>query len=376
MIILLILLAASALVFDVDFLFYLRNCLCRYHIGRMPYEKWKGSVYNRAVKWSKHMPVVKKTDNARYMLLDILKGEYKDASIQNFQTGALLLGLEDLGEDGFIGQNIKEGKWKSLSKQPDCAMLAYALLRESTNPESIRTAMDRVYKILLDAMDENGLIAYTGNPNDPHRYVDALGMVCPFLMRYSRAYGVKEAAEAAYTQLEFYHKYGLLDGTALPNHAVNVKTKLPLGVYGWGRGTAWYFIALMDTYKEMEDTPERSQIKNWIEEAAYYYLAFQREDGGFGYILPMDSGFDSSVTSAMAWFYYECADLFDNITYQRSAEKALDKLRKVTRFNGAIDWSQGDTKGIGVFSQTFDIMPFTQGFALRAIALKEREKKC
>jgi unsaturated rhamnogalacturonyl hydrolase len=39
---------------------------------------------------------------------------------------------------------------------------------------------------------------------------------------------------------------------------------------------------------------------------------------------------------------------------------------KVTRRDGVIDFSQGDTKAIGVHSQEFDLLPFTQGFALRA----------
>jgi len=38
---------------------------------------------------------------------------------------------------------------------------------------------------------------------------------------------------------------------------------------------------------------------------------------------------------------------------------------KVTRRNGAIDFSQGDTKGIGIYASTFDVMPFTQGLAIR-----------
>ena len=38
---------------------------------------------------------------------------------------------------------------------------------------------------------------------------------------------------------------------------------------------------------------------------------------------------------------------------------------KNTRRNGEIDFSQGDTKGIGIYSLTYDIMPFTQGIATR-----------
>ena len=40
----------------------------------------------------------------------------------------------------------------------------------------------------------------------------------------------------------------------------------------------------------------------------------------------------------------------------------------VTKKNGEVDFSQGDTKDIGVYSVLFDILPFAQGFALRAIS--------
>lgn len=36
-----------------------------------------------------------------------------------------------------------------------------------------------------------------------------------------------------------------------------------------------------------------------------------------------------------------------------------------TRRSGEIDFSQGDTKGIGIYSQTYNIMPFTQGIVTR-----------
>ncbi|WP_234110736.1 hypothetical protein [Chryseobacterium sp. R2A-55] len=33
----------------------------------------------------------------------------------------------------------------------------------------------------------------------------------------------------------------------------------------------------------------------------------------------------------------------------------------------AVDFSLGDTKAIGLYSQNFDILPFTQGFVLRTL---------
>ena len=42
-------------------------------------------------------------------------------------------------------------------------------------------------------------------------------------------------------------------------------------------------------------------------------------------------------------------------------------LQSVTRRDGTVDFSQGDTKGIGVYSMNFDRLPFTQGFVLRTL---------
>jgi unsaturated rhamnogalacturonyl hydrolase len=81
-----------------------------------------------------------------------------------------------------------------------------------------------------------------------------------------------------------------------------------------------------------------------------------------------ESRFDSSTTAAMCWFFTLAAQI-PEITEQCLAarESGLKYLQSVTRRNGAVDFSQGDTKGIGVYSQNFDILPFTQGHVLRTL---------
>jgi unsaturated rhamnogalacturonyl hydrolase len=75
---------------------------------------------------------------------------------------------------------------------------------------------------------------------------------------------------------------------------------------------------------------------------------------------------DSSTTATLAWFLVNASQI-DEIKEECvfAKENAIKYLMKVTRRDGAIDFSQGDTKAIGVYSQHFDILPFTQGFALR-----------
>ncbi|MBD9270031.1 MAG: hypothetical protein EGQ81_02910, partial [Akkermansia sp.] len=51
-------------------------------------------------------------------------------------------------------------------------------------------------------------------------------------------------------------------------------------------------------------------------------------------------------------------------------------LSQMERRNGALDMCQGDTKGIGMYSDVWGLMPFAQGMALRlSVELNREERK-
>lgn len=363
----------SIIVFAVDYIFYLKNRYCRFHIGRWDRKSWEKAVYKKALKWAKKTPTVKITDNSRYMLLDIIAKRYRSQSIQSWQTAALLLAVYKKNTDftqKIINKYINEnGNWKNKPSAVDSAMLSYSILKATDNPLLIKPAMDYMLNLITESTDENHLISYAGGKSNPNKYVDTLGLVCPFLVCYSKTYNVPEFETLAVEQLGFFHKYALYNGTSLPNHAINSNTKLPLGVYGWGRGVAWYSIGLIDTYSELSSEQNKSALKKWIYEAAENYRSFQNIDGGFGSTFQRSETYDSSATAVMAYFYLRCYKIFGNNEYYKIANNCLEKLKSVTRITGAIDWCQGDTKDIGIFAQHYDIMPFAQGFTVRALEL-------
>lgn len=252
----------------------------------------------------------------------------------------------------------------------DCGMLAYSLLK-STDAERIRPAMDFAAQLIMSRVAEDGTLVYVNDIKSDERYVDTVGLVCPFLACYGVTYGKPEYVSLSVKQLREFSAYGLEKNSFLPNHAYSASSKLPLGVYGWGRGTGWYTLGLLDTYKELPDGEDKQKLKDQMRKVADCYLCFQRPDGGFGYIMQLQKGYDSSTTAAMSYFYRECATVFKNKVYAETANRCLDKLRSVTRITGAIDWCQGDTKGIGIFAQTFDVMPFAQGLVLRSFKRNE-----
>lgn len=377
-----VLLVICLINYGTDFIFYLRDRYCRFHIGRWEKEAWKISVEKTAIKWLKRTPTVKIRDNSRYMLLDFVKGKYRSKTIQSWQKAALILGLKESEQEksqeaarrASCKLLNKYGNWKVSPIAVDCGMLSYAILKTTSDPNKVKPAMDVSISIIEKNVNEEGMISYTGGKGNPDLYVDTIGLVCPFLALYAQKYGESKWEDLAFQQIQMFHKYGLYRNSALPNHAYHAKTKLPLGVYGWGRGTAWYIIGLMDTYESLQNEIYRSQLYTWIKEAAESYVQYQREDGGFGAILQRSTTYDSSATAALAWFYQKASLLLKKEEYQEIAEKCFEKMRRCTRITGAIDWCQGDTKDIGVFAQTYDIMPFAQGMALRGLySNKNRE---
>ncbi len=364
--------------YSVDYFFYLKNKYCRFHIGRWQKDKWENAIEKKAIKWLRKTPTVKITDNSRYMLLDFFYGKYRSKTIQSWQKAALILGL--LESESMASQKVARkaaedlidstGNWKEPPLAVDCGMLSYAVLKAVSDPLKIKSAMDYSIALIKKNINTEGMISYTAGKDNPDMYVDTIGLVCPFLALYAKVFERSEWEEIAFYQIKMFHQYGLYENTVLPNHAFHIKSKLPLGVYGWGRGTAWYIIGLLDTYKNLSNEKYKNLLKEWILEAAESYLVYQRQDGGFGAILQRTQTYDSSATAVLAWFYMNCYKNFSEEKYKQSAEKCMKKLLSCTRITGAIDWCQGDTKDIGVFAQTYDLMPFAQGMALRTLGMK------
>lgn len=361
------------IIFSIDIYFYLLNRYCRFHIGRWNDDvEWIKAIENTSIKWLKRTPTVKLTDNNKLIAIDMISGKYRNKTIQSWQIGGILLGLSESQYKDYQKEieNLLEslinddGDWKVKPTSVDACLLAYSILKIHNNPNKIKPAMDYCVSIIEKNICSDGMIAY--NQNLYERYVDTLGFVCPFLQLYSKIYNKPELSKLCIKQIDTYNKYGLLYNTYLPNHAYNSYNNLPLGVYGWGRGLGWYIIALIDTYLEMDEDNYKEILKENIKNAADSYINYQREDGGFGSIIQNQRTYDSSVTSILAYFYSRCYDIFGENKYLDVSNNCINKLKSVTRITGKIDLCQGDTKDIGVHSQTFDIMPFAQGFALRA----------
>ena len=368
----------AALSFDV--VPFVLNTLGRMKIGALKGDGWFAAATDTAVKWSqKGLPAVPRVAGQRLTVIDRLNKTYKSETIQSWQSGSVLMSLNEIAPESAKQSALKyidpqTGEWISFIGRVDSAFLAYSILSNPyVDAELIKPAMKATAEMLLDEYDKHGSIPYTKNSH--HRYVDTVGLVCPFLVKYSLVYGDKKAMEAAVALIEEYEKLGLHVEFKTPVHCFDVKTKAPLGLYGWGRGCGWWAVGLAESFRILNETDEDSFVKeklvilkNLLSFSAVM-VKYQSENGAFDRNIFAHSGADSSATSMIAYMLAYAGELSKNDTLTQSARKAMDYVFSVTRRDGTVDYSQGDTMGIGFYSTHSLVLPAAQGFALRAYNL-------
>lgn len=355
----------------------------RIKIGRFQNdEEWKNKVSILSKKWLFKTPTIKLTDNSRLIIIDIVKGNYKRNAIQHWQEASLLLGLtqEYLKTNSestkvmiqtFIDSKFDEnGSWKNMSTEIDGVILAYGLLNiPFLDHNKYKPAFDEIYKLILNLKGYEGTIAYKKHVKN-FRYVDTIGFICPFLVSYGIKFKNEEAVDLAVKQITEFNTYALLNNTFIPCHTYNIESKLPVGLFGWARGLGWYAIGLIDSWMLLPEADERKKnLEKSVIQFAKMAIKFQEKNGAWHWLISNNtSQYDSSATATLAWFLINASSILEIKEESILAkEKAMIYLQKVTRRSGAVDFSQGDTKGIAIHSQEFDILPFTQGFVLRTI---------
>lgn len=371
------------IIFLIDWIPQFNTWQSRIKIGQFQsQDDWKNKVFDLSKKWIFKTPTITITDNSRLIIIDILKGNYKKNAIQHWQEAALLLGLIEEYKSSkseatkviintYLDSKIDaNGNWKQLPTEIDSVILGYALISIPwLDFGKNKPAFDSLYQLILSLKGEDGTIAYKKHSKH-FRYVDTIGFICPFLVEYGIKFDQEEAIHLAVLQITEFNKYALLNQTFIPCHTYNLETKLPVGLFGWGRGLGWYAIGLIDAWNALPDNHlAKKQLEENVIQFAKMAMQFQQKNGGWHWLITNKSSqFDSSTAATLAWFLANASTIESISTECESAkESALQFLQKVTRRNGAIDFSQGDTKGIGIHSQRFDILPFTQGFVLRTL---------
>ncbi|MFB5197825.1 glycoside hydrolase family 88 protein [Neobacillus sp. KR4-4] len=378
-----ILLFLALVIVIIDLVPIFKDWISRIRIGNF-HDKliWNKTIIERGAIWIGNTPKIKVTDNTRLIVIDMLKRNYSKSAIQHWQEASLILGLAEYlkyNDDpkvknelqGFLDRKFdSNGDWKIKPEKVDGAILAYSIMKINfIDIDKYKKALDSTWELIQEHIGQDGTVQYRKSMKS-YRYVDTIGFICPFLISYGLKYHKEECIELAVKQIKTYEKHGMLDDMYIPCHSYNIENKIPLGLYGWGRGLGWYAIGLIDAWSELPNKHKYKLTLDYsIEKFAQAAIRFQQKNGSWNWtVTRSECRPDSSTTSTLAWFLLN-ASAIDSISDKcnDSANKAINYLMSVTRRNGSIDFSQGDTKDIGVYSSLFNILPFTQGFSIRCM---------
>lgn len=363
----------------------------RVRIGRWQDRRaWQEALARKAAAWTKRMPVVPKKDQGRRVLWDMATGHYADSSIQGWQTAGLFLGLLAYAGDRGDGA-LREKLARSLAKhamvagyldspeperwEVDRMLLDYAVLEAGAEREG---EMVRASAVFLESLrTEAGTLAYRrGQPGV--RYVDTIGLACPLAAAVAARTGRDEDWALAVRQVEEYDA-ALLPDSSFPAHGFEMERGYPLGLYDWSRGIGWYALGLCEAYRQMSrhGRPEADGMARRILVLARELLPLRKRNGGFGWMVGRpESVFESSGTALIGWLMLTAFRISGESVFLDAAFRVEKALMGVTRRNGALDMCQGDTKGIGMYSDVWGVMPFAQGMTLRlSVELNREERK-
>ena len=382
LIIFLIIIAILVYDFIPDFL----NWVGRIKIGQITDDKiWLKNVKKIVLRWlSRGVPEVPKNENQRLRIINKLRSFKTVSPINYWQEAALLKAAtaecsDDINEsvnnlvDRYI--DISSGNWKKNPQKSDAAILAYELMsNEFVDNSKIKPAMNYMADFLKSRYEQYGMITYNDNAEEI-RFVDTVGMVCPFLIKYALEYNQKEYIRIAIEQIVNYRQFGFDDKTKLPFHCYDENTKAHLGICGWGRGCAWWAVGIADSLKELVFADGFDKETEILLRLNIDFLdGFKKnicDDGSISRMVLNTSLSDSSASAMFAYCYAYLYSLTKKEEYRDNTIRILNYLKRVTRRDGVIDFSQGDTMGIGYYSSGYSVVPAAQGFALAAAEIIE-----
>ena len=340
-------------------------------IGNVNDEIYFQSVYLAALKMAKKRSVymrLQKPDifivEIKKMLRMIKRKMYRSYRNDNWKygwnKGFLFIGLTDSSYYGnikiddvkkyFDKYYIEENgtpRFDFINVHQTPFALAALSLFQQTREIKYEIFCRYVYNKLLSWQDKNGLLPYFANTKSEidFYFVDQLGMYVPFLVRYAKEFDDNNAYAIAKKNLDYWIDYGL-DKSGLPFY--NVKNNIGLGINSWGRGCAWFILALI----------EFIQIDSYYLNIAYQLLKtlekLELRNNTWAQFMGESFDIDSSATIPILLLK----------SYLDINVDILEVLKKMTDRGGQIIYCSGETCGMIRFSELFGPSDFIQGITL------------
>lgn len=241
---------------------------------------------------------------------------------------------------------------------------SYGLLMMNSRENKYEKIIKHSIKTIDEQISqEDRLIPYRQDDKDLI-YIDALGMICPFLAAYGAENNSKVHKDIAFHQIENYYRFGFDSKGKLPYQAYNKNTGNKLGLYGWGRSIGWLMYGMVDTigYYDKESYEYlflKEKLKHLISDVVKYI----RIDGYFSWqVIDIEGHKDTSATSMILYAIKKSIELeIVDSNYESYCNKGLTALLKDT-INGVNQYSSAECRGLGMHPFKFEQNIWGQAF--------------
>lgn len=213
-------------------------------------------------------------------------------------------------------------------------------------------------------MDKLGSFSYRNN-GEYIILADMIGMVCPFLAKYSEYSGDEKFCKIANKQIINYFNNGFEKKSFLPYHGYRIETQEKLGIVGWGRAVGWILFGmsecLISSDKLHLDTDILLQLyKNFLDSL----FCYQKNDGSFSWnLLAPEGPSDSSATSLILMSSLKVQEFYNKssmFTYKHEIDLGAKYLNSCIE-NGNVMNCSSECLGLGLYPQKFNSYPWSNG---------------
>lgn len=300
------------------------------------------------------------------------KNSHQSYKYFNFPLSFLLLGLLDdyvSSHNEQILRNVERkcetllnnsGELKFTLDKIDQATFGLVFLRlyELTHKEHYLTGANHIYEGIQVFKGEEGLYRYRSGLNI--FFIDTVGLLCPFLMRYACITNNPAIKSDAEYQIKFALKHCVEPKQGLAVHAFDLTRNQPLGSVNWARGTGWLLLGLSAVAQEDNTSIFMNSMRHYNKT-----LMDMREEHGFwpqflGHT--NDKAIDSSGTLMFLYAFQLCRMLTINSALIKDlASQCID-------VHGQVIKASGDTIYINKYSRIKGPSELTQGLMLSILA--------
>lgn len=235
-----------------------------------------------------------------------------------------------------------------------------------TEDEKYKYFSDIIINFLLEyEKDINGSIIYNAKAGNGYIFADGAGQSAAFLIKYGEVFDREDLIVFGIRQLDNYYNMGMGEKNILPYHAFSAYDMRKMGLIGWGRAVGWLMMGYSEL-KACKDFSQYSCIRQQYVGFVDNILAYQRDDGGFGWMLQAMEG--EGDTSASAMIGYSIAKgICDSILKET---KYVDAVNNIARYidaytaDGSVKQCLGDCVDLAMHPQVYGHHPCAQGATL------------